>query len=91
MIAWNTVMLYKLIVVQAFCIVFRILWYPVVNYCVLKIRNICPLNYSKQNRNTKLCYGGLVQGLIFDIHRNVSLRQTVRTTSRTQSAVRRVS
>jgi len=84
-------MLYKLIVVQAFCIVSRILWHPVVNYCVLKIRNICLVNYSRQNRNTKLSCVGLVQVLIFDRHRNVSLQQPVRSTSGAQSVARRVS
>jgi hypothetical protein len=84
-------MIYKLIVVQAFCIVSRILWHHVVNYCLLKIRNICLVNYSRQNRNAKLSYVGLVQVLIFDRHRSVSLQQPVRTTSGAQSAVRRAS
>jgi hypothetical protein len=43
-----------MIVVQALCIVFRILWYPVFNYSVLKIRHISLVKYGKQYHNTKL-------------------------------------
>jgi hypothetical protein len=84
-------MQYKLIVIQAFCIVFRILWYPVVNYCVLKIRRISLVNCSKQNRNAKFCYGGVAQGSISSRHRNVCLLQPVRAPSISQPAVRQLS